>query len=309
MKRICTRYCVYQILKIFPHHLWKQIWKLYFSQMCLEMLLKQLPSPSSSVAHRTWSPAAMEEEGGFPNRRWRRDFAATAQEVLFGHLEKLLHSESLCSLGTRCQGVLLSPSLVGQSLGWPAVKLGRAPLPQEVEEAGLWILHLQHSWGSVGSAPALNHVVREDTNILTLSLTLSQLNSPAGLLSKLQQPQDSRYMATSLSWAVATSVSFTPWRVLSPYPEALRKWFVPRCLSAVTPPSCSHTHPPLQKFALQSADQFSKVTQVVDKNPLKLLTKLQRCSLSVPWVLQATFPFLLQALRNQEEGRNSEATE
>lgn len=69
MKRICTRYCVYQILKIFPHHLWKQIWKLYFSQMCLEMLLKQLPSPSSSVAHRTWSPAAMEEEGGFPNRR------------------------------------------------------------------------------------------------------------------------------------------------------------------------------------------------------------------------------------------------
>lgn len=43
--------------------------------------------------------------------------AAVAQEVQFGHLERLLHSESLCRVGTGCRGVLLSPSLAEQSLG------------------------------------------------------------------------------------------------------------------------------------------------------------------------------------------------
>lgn len=83
--------------------------------------------------------------------------------------------------------------------------------------------------------------------------------------------------------------------VLFPCPEEAPAVLTNTAQSGFMPPRHSHTHPPLQTFAFQRAEQFSGMTQDTDKNPLKLLTKPQRCSLSVlqfPQLCKQLFLFI-----------------
>lgn len=92
-------------------------------------------------------------------------------------------------------------------------------------------------------------------------------------------------------------------RVLFPCPEEAPAVLTKHTAqSGFMPPCSSHTHLPLQTFAFQRAEQFSGMTQGVDKNPLELLTKPQRCSLSArqfPQLCKQLFLFItsLEKLR------------
>lgn len=203
---------------------------------------------------QTWA-VEEEEEIWLLNCRSQQGFAATAVSV-----QEVQICQRVC--GERLPKVLVCPSLAGQSLGWPGLKLGRALLSQEVHV----VLYLHCSWDSMGSPPVSSQPqCQRSTKTLTWSLTLSQLKglcdfpSQAELLQCwISQPQD-----------LGCDRLLTHWLTLSPCPEALRKCSVPHHLWDVLLLSCSHTHPSWRSRPVLQSDSgcWQKSPEVADKSP------------------------------------------
>lgn len=199
----------------------------------------------------------------------QQGFAATAMRVQ----EVQIFCQRVC--GERLPKVLLSPSLAGQSLGWAGLKLGREPC---FPRRSMWCCTFSVpgiQWGQ--PQPSAQPQSQRSTKTLTWSLTLSQLKGPCGLLSQAELPQ--HWPSTGLRLCPPPLPLTHP----SPYPWESALYHTTCqmlcCWAVLTP------------ILLERADQFSRVTQAVDKAPLRLLTKAQTESVSIasPWVLQATF--------------------
>lgn len=256
--------------------------------MCPEMLLRWLPP--SSVSHRPQSLAVMEQKVWFLNLGLQWGFAATAcgsqgSVWTFGKTSlprELVQHGNRLPVGSCCLHPCLDRALVDQVWSWGEPCFTRA------EESIGPVPPVFLGFGGVSANVWHNHGVRGGTKTLCMVTDPESVTKSHGLLGRLEQLNRHSLQDYPGLWPppiLSPSCLDTSFLCIQkPWESAL---YHAACLMLC----CSHTHPPLQKFALQRADQFSKVTQVVDKNPLKLLTKFQILSISKasPQVLQGTF--------------------